>query len=44
MDWHKWLEKNHQSKQSVWLNYFKVSTEMPFSWSEAMDEDHCTVG
>ncbi|MFY0686255.1 MAG: YdeI/OmpD-associated family protein [Cyclobacteriaceae bacterium] len=41
-DWRKWLEKNHQSQQSVWLVYFKVSTGIPsISWSEAVDEALC---
>ena len=41
-DWRKWLEKNHQSKQSVWLIYFKSSTSVPsVSWSEAVDEALC---
>ncbi len=41
-DWRKWLEKNHQSKQSVWLLYFKSSTKVAsISWSEAVDEALC---
>lgn len=41
-DWRKWLEKNHQSKQSVWLVYFKSSTKVTsLSWSEAVDEALC---
>ncbi|WP_103865726.1 YdeI family protein [Aquimarina sp. I32.4] len=41
-DWRKWLEKNHQSKQSVWLIYFKLSTKInSISWSEAVDEALC---
>lgn len=41
-DWRKWLEKNHQSKQSVWLIYFKSSTKVAsLSWSEAVDEALC---
>ena len=41
-DWRKWLEKNHQSKQSVWLIYFRASTKIPsISWSEAVDEALC---
>lgn len=41
-DWRKWLEQNHQSKQSVWLVYFKSSTKVPsLSWSEAVDEALC---
>ncbi len=41
-DWRKWLEKNHRSKQSVWLVYFKLSTKVAsVSWSEAVDEALC---
>ena len=41
-DWRKWLEKNHQSKQSVWLVYYRVSTKVAsVSWSEAVDEALC---
>ena len=41
-DWRKWLEKNHQSKQSVWLVYYKTSTKVPsLTWSEAVDEALC---
>ena len=41
-DWRKWLEKNHQSKHSIWLVYFKSSTKVPsVSWSEAVDEALC---
>lgn len=41
-DWRKWLEKNHQSKQAIWLVYFKTSTNIPsVSWSEAVDEALC---
>jgi len=41
-DWRKWLEENHQSKQCVWLVYFRVSTKVAsVSWSEAVDEALC---
>jgi uncharacterized protein YdeI (YjbR/CyaY-like superfamily) len=41
-DWREWLETNHQSEQSVWLIYFRVSTKVPsLSWSEAVDEALC---
>ncbi len=41
-DWRRWLEKNHQSKQGVWLVYYKTSTKIPsLSWSEAVDEALC---
>lgn len=41
-NWREWLEKNHQSKQSIWLIYFKSSTKVAsLSWSEAVDEALC---
>ncbi len=41
-DWRNWLVNNHQSKQSVWLVYFKSSTKVTsVSWSEAVDEALC---
>jgi uncharacterized protein YdeI (YjbR/CyaY-like superfamily) len=41
-DWRKWLEKNHDSKQSIWLVYYKKSTKIAsLSWSEAVDEALC---
>lgn len=41
-EWRKWLEKNHQSEQSIWLVYFKSSTKKAsLSWSEAVDEALC---
>jgi uncharacterized protein YdeI (YjbR/CyaY-like superfamily) len=41
-DWRKWLEKNHQSAQSVWLIQFKASTKVAsLTWSEAVDEALC---
>lgn len=40
--WREWLEKNHQSKSSVWLVYFRYATNIPsLSWSEAVDEALC---
>lgn len=40
--WRNWLAKNHQSKQAVWLVYYKSSTKVPsISWSEAVDEALC---
>ena len=42
MDWRQWLEKNHASKQSIWLIYYKKKANMPtLSWSEAVDEALC---
>lgn len=41
-DWRQWLEKNHQSKQSVWLIFYTKSANVPsLSWSEAVDEALC---
>jgi len=41
-DWRKWLEKNHQSKQSVWLVFYKKKSKKPtLTWSEAVDEALC---
>lgn len=41
-DWRDWLDKNHQSKQAVWLVYFRSSTKIPsLSWSDAVDEALC---
>ncbi|WP_109830058.1 YdeI/OmpD-associated family protein [Reichenbachiella versicolor] len=41
-EWRNWLENNHQSKQSIWLIYYKSSTKKPsLSWSEAVDEALC---
>ena len=41
-DWQAWLEKNHQSKQSVWLVCYTKKSGLPtLSWSEAVDEALC---
>lgn len=41
-DWRQWLEKNHQSEQSVWLIQFKASTKVAsLTWSEAVNEALC---
>lgn len=41
-EWRHWLEKNHQSKQSVWLVYYTKKSNVPsLSWSEAVDEALC---
>ena len=38
-DWRQWLQKNHQSKQSVWLVYYTKKSNLPsISWSESVDE------
>jgi len=41
-DWRKWLEKNHESEQSVWLVHFKSSAKVAsLTWSESVDEALC---
>lgn len=41
-EWRNWLEENHQSKVSVWLVYFRISTNVAsLTWSEAVDEALC---
>lgn len=40
--WRKWLQKNHEKKQFIWLIYYKKSSGMPtISWSDAVDEALC---
>jgi len=41
-EWRQWLEKNHHSKQSVWLIFYTKRSNVPsLSWSEAVDEALC---
>ncbi len=41
-EWRKWLEKNHESEESVWLILFKKNSATPnLSWSDAVDEAIC---
>jgi uncharacterized protein YdeI (YjbR/CyaY-like superfamily) len=41
-EWRKWLEKNHRSRQSVWLIFYKSFTKVPsLSWSDAVEEALC---
>lgn len=41
-DWRRWLHENHQSDESVWLIYYKSTSEHHnLSWSEAVDEALC---
>lgn len=41
-EWWEWLEQNHQSKQSVWLVYYRKSTgKKTLTWSEAVDMALC---
>lgn len=40
--WRKWLEKNHLSKQAVWLVFYnKKSAIKSITWSEAVDVALC---
>lgn len=41
-DWRKWLKKNHQSKQSVWLVCYTKKSNVPtVNWSETVEEALC---
>ena len=42
VEWRKWLNKNHITKQSVWLVYHKKKSNKPsIAWSDAVDEALC---
>jgi uncharacterized protein YdeI (YjbR/CyaY-like superfamily) len=42
MAWRNWLEQNHQSKQAVWVVFYRQSSEKPsITWSDAVDEALC---
>ena len=41
-DWRQWLKENHDSKQSVWLIYYKQKANIPtITYSDAVDEALC---
>jgi len=41
-EWRQWLEKNHRSKESVWVVFYtKASGKPTLQWSEAVDEALC---
>ena len=41
-EWREWLEKHHEIEQSIWLIYYRSSTNMDtLTWSEAVDEALC---
>lgn len=41
-EWRKWLEINHEKKNSVWLIFHKKGSLTPnLSWSDAVDEALC---
>ena len=40
--WREWLQKNHYSKQAVWLVFYNKKSELKsITWSEAVDEALC---
>src|SRR5690606_24890342 len=42
LDWRQWLEKNHRSKQSVWLVCNNMKSDLPtIPWSDLVDEALC---
>jgi uncharacterized protein YdeI (YjbR/CyaY-like superfamily) len=41
-EWRKWLEKNHEKKEAVWLLYYKKASGKPsITWSESVDQALC---
>ncbi|MFP3834549.1 YdeI/OmpD-associated family protein [Chryseobacterium sp. SIMBA_028] len=41
-EWRKWLEKNHQSEQSVWVICNTAKSDLPVAkWSDLVDESLC---
>lgn len=41
-DWRRWLKKNHGTKQSIWLIYYKKDSGIPsVTYSDAVDEALC---
>src|SRR5688572_8997427 len=42
LQWRKWLQNNHLSKDAVWvIMYNKQSGKPTISWSDAVDEALC---
>lgn len=40
--WRQWLQENHDSKQAVWVVFYKKSSGKPtISWSDAVNEALC---
>lgn len=40
--WREWLQKNHDTRQSVWLIYYKKNSGIPaISYTDAVDEALC---
>lgn len=41
-EFRKWLEKNHQSENELWVGYYKVrSGKQNMTWSESVDQALC---
>ncbi len=41
-DWREWLEKHHDSRQSVWVVFYNKSTgKKSITWSESVDQALC---
>ncbi|MPR36280.1 YdeI/OmpD-associated family protein [Salmonirosea aquatica] len=41
-EWRQWLLENHQSKQCIWLIFYKKKSGRPsITWSEAVDQAIC---
>lgn len=41
-DWRSWLESNHQTKEAVWIIFYRQSSpNFNLSWSESVDEALC---
>ncbi len=41
-EWRQWLKKNHATKKSVWLIFYKKDSGKPYiPWTEAVDEALC---
>jgi uncharacterized protein YdeI (YjbR/CyaY-like superfamily) len=40
--WRQWLQKNHNTKQSIWVVMYKKDSGVPtITWSDAVDEAIC---
>lgn len=41
-DWREWLEKHHDSRQSVWVVFYNKNTgKKSITWSESVDQALC---
>ena len=41
-EWREWLKENHQTHKSIWVIFYKKSTQIPtVSWPEAVEEALC---